>query len=89
MIKALHGFPVRSPSRYVTILPSLVAKFGGSGDKIVLVCHLIKDLYDHPVKLYGYRHSGCRDIILFDFHVTLQGHMMKVLHELKVRSTSR
>ena len=48
VIKALYDFKIRSLSRNVTILTSLVATDTGSVDIIVLVCHVI--LQDHVIK---------------------------------------
>ena len=38
VIKALYDFMIRSLSRYIIILASLVVKDSGNGDKMVLVC---------------------------------------------------
>ena len=48
VIKALYHFMIRSLSRYIIILASLVVKDSGNGDKMVLVCHVI--LQDHVIK---------------------------------------
>ena len=48
VIKALYDFMIRSLSRYIIILASLVVKDSGNGDKMVLVCHVI--LQDHVIK---------------------------------------
>ena len=48
VIEVLKDFKIRSLSRYVTVLPSLVAIGSVSGDIIVLVCHVISK--DHEIK---------------------------------------
>ena len=48
VIKALYDFVIRSLSRYIIILVSLVVKDSGNGYKMVLVCHVI--LQDHVIK---------------------------------------
>ena len=73
---------VRSPSRYVTILPSFVAKFGGSVDKIVLVCHVIKDSYDHSAMFDGHLSNASGDIKYVPCHMTYKEHVIKASRAL-------
>ena len=42
----------------------------------------------YAITFVGHRHSGSRDMI-FVCHVTLQDHLIKVLHNFKARVPSR
>ena len=66
VIKVFNDLTVRSPSRYVTIIPSLVAIDTGSGDTIALVCHVTR------------KNSSCfrkRNFLIFQETDTLKKHI--------------
>ena len=48
VVKVLYDFMIKSLTRYITILASLVAIDTASGDIIGLVCHMI--LQNHMIK---------------------------------------
>ena len=43
----------------------------------------------HSVKFGGHRHSGSGDIMVFNYHVTLQDHMIKELFEFMIWRPSK
>ena len=43
----------------------------------------------YPAKFGGHKYSGSEDTIIFLCHVTLQVHVVKVLNDFMVRSSSR
>ena len=43
----------------------------------------------YPAKFGGHKYSGSEDTIIFLCHVTLQVHVIKVLNDFMVRSSSR
>ena len=43
-------------------------------------------LPNHPVKSGVHRHSGCRDMMVLFFYVTLQDHLIKAFNNFMMRS---
>ena len=92
MIKVTSDFMGRSPSRWLTILPCLVATGTLVHDIIIAACHMI--FQDHmikvscdimgrstshydPIKFGGHRHSGSGDTIILVCYVILKDYMIK------------